>query len=235
MVKAFSVLEHGEYTGGIVFAKSGIAARRLGANEYADGDSSYVDCRRAAWADKYADSGVVPVGVMIARGWHFECAGCGHRVDLDYLDERDIYLEDVQGTQNSMVFCTPLCEAQHELHRAEAKHRETRWIRRFQKIIKRRFPDAEIVKDDGSMRPHAYASKSRDGVWRIEQIAVDFNWPGMKIGPATLRIGMHTDWTVRPSVTRRTKPHWTCCSGDREAFEAYAKSSTPPTNKDEVR
>jgi hypothetical protein len=232
-LRAFAVQEDDEATGGIVFARHAVVARRHGANEYAGGDFDRVSCRRAAWADRYADSQIVPASLMIAHGWHFECSGCGHRIDIDFLDERDIWLADVQGHQEGHVFCTPLCEARHHLERAEAKHRETRWIRRFAKIVRRRFPDAVIV-DDGNQycRPHAYASY-RNGRWVVEQVIVSFTWPGQQIGPATLRMDTRTEWLRGGGyVTKRTKPHWTCCSGDREAFEAYAAASRAGKDED---
>jgi hypothetical protein len=46
-LKAFAVTEHDENTGAVIFAKHDIVARRIGADEYADGELSYVSCRRA--------------------------------------------------------------------------------------------------------------------------------------------------------------------------------------------
>lgn len=225
-VRAYAVTENDECTGGIVFARHAIVARREGAGQYGDGEFAAVTCRRAPWADHCATDGIVPVSLMVANGWHFECGGCGRRIDSDMLWERDLELEDVQGTQDSIAYCTPLCEARHNLERAEAKHLETRWIRRFKKIVKRRFPEAEIIeRDDRFCRPHAYAP-SRNGKRRIEQVIVSFRVPGLVHGPANLRIDTTTEWPRGgPSITKRGKPHWTCCTGDREAFEAYAAAT----------
>ena len=52
-MKAYAVTEEDENTGGIIYAEHNIVARRLGANEYADGEIAYVSCRRAPWADEY--------------------------------------------------------------------------------------------------------------------------------------------------------------------------------------
>lgn len=220
-LKAFAVTEEDEGTGGIVFAKSAIAARRIGANEYADGEFAYVLCRRAPWADECAADGDVPVWLMVEHGWHFECQGCGRRIDSDMLWERDIKPEDIIGTQRTSAYCNDVCRAREALHRAEANRAQIRWIRRFRKIIKARFPNAEIVAGEGFGRgAHAYASK-RNGVWRIEQVNVQFEFPGMTIAPATLRY----DRTQRTrNAYRPNKPHWSCCAGDKEAFEAFAKA-----------
>lgn len=227
-LKAYAVTEEGEGTGGIVFARHAVVARREGANEYGDGEFELVSCRRAPWADAYAGTDGVPVSVMVDNGWHFECGSCGRRIDNDMLWENDLLPEDVIGTQHTTAYCNERCEARDKLDRAEAKHRERRWIRRFEKIVLRRFPDASIMKDGGRFcRPHAYAKRSKDGVWRIEQVVVSFTWPGQEIGPASLRVDTKTDWPRfgGKAVTKREKPYWTCCAGDREAFEAYAKAT----------
>lgn len=225
MLKAFAVTENDECTGGIVFAKSSIAARRMGADEYACGEFAEVSCRRAKWADHCAQSGIVPAALMIECGWHFDCASCGERIDSDWLWDNGRYLEDVIGTQSSTVYCTPLCEARYHLSRAEAKHRETRWIRRFRKIIQRRFPEAKICADREHFTGsgHAYCTFYQ-GKWRMEQIAVSFEFPGMVIAPAVLR----WDRDHRHRGGKVSKPHWSVCQGDQAAFEAFARA-TPNT------
>lgn len=221
-LKAFAVTENDESMGGIVFAKSAIAARRMGANQYADGEFAYVSCRRAKWADHCAETGIVPASLMIECGWHFECGSCGERVDSDWLYENDRDPEDVIGTQHSTVYCTPLCEARERLSRAEAKHRETRWIRRFRKIILRRFPGVTICTDERTFKGsgHAYCS-FQQGKWRMRQVSVAFEFPGMVIAPAALR----WDRDHRHRVGRPSKPHWSVCNGDKDAFEAFALRS----------
>lgn len=107
-IKAFAVTEHDENTGAIIFAKHAIVARRLGANEYAGGELSYVSCRRAPWADAYAGR-PIPARVMIANGWHFECSECDQRIDEDYLYDNRLPLDGVIGTQHSHVFCSKRC------------------------------------------------------------------------------------------------------------------------------
>jgi len=216
--KAFAVTEEDEGTGGIIFAKHAIVARREGANEYAGGEFDYVRARRAAWADHCAETKMVPASLMIEHGWHFECSGCGHRIDSDFLWERDLELSDVKGFQHTMVYCTPRCEARDNLERAEAKHIETRWIRRLRKFVKRKFPDAVLL--DGG---HAY-SAYRNGRRAIEQASVAFEFPGQVHGPASLRIDTKTEWPRGgPSISKRHKPAWSCCTGDKAVFEAWAK------------
>lgn len=216
--KAYAVLEEVENTGGIVFAKHAIVARREGANQFAGGEFDYVSCRRAAWADEFAENGDVPISVMVAHGWHFECGSCGSRIDEDMLWERDLRPTDIVGSQHSAAYCNAVCEARYNLRRAEAVYRERRWIRRFEKIIKRRFPGVTIGNKDWG-KPHAHASNSK-GKWTIQQVWVSFDFPGSQYGPASLRY--NRDYPDK--VGRPAKPHWSCAGGDREAFEAFAAS-----------
>lgn len=115
--KAYAVLEEYENTGSVIYASSAVAARRIGANEHADGDFSAVSCKRAPWADKYRDEGL-PISVMVENGWHFDCMSCGRRIDSDYLWETDRLPEDIVGHQYSSAYCDAVCEAREMLARA---------------------------------------------------------------------------------------------------------------------
>lgn len=239
-LKAFTVNEPMEYTGGIVFAKSNIVARRLGANEYNDGELGGMTVKRAPWADSFVGK-LVPASIMIAHGWHFECSGCGRRIDSDLADlwENEVQPEDsgrdmvkarrrycnwhpadVIGTQSSAVFCDQQCKDAHDAYRAECKAKETWAIEAFKAKILRRFPDAELINDPDRLRPHAYAT-THAGRIVVRQVVVEFAFPGMQYGPASLR------WESRASSRYRKaeKPYYSCCSGDREAFEAYAAAT----------
>jgi len=209
-LKAYAVLEEFENTGGIVYAKSAIEARRIGANEYADGDFSAVSCKRAPWADRYIGKGL-PIHIMVENGWHFDCQGCGRRIDSDYLWETDRQPEDIVGHQHSACYCDAVCEARETLDRAERKRLENRWLRRFAKIVKRRFPDAAPT------HRHAYCERDANGRLRIGQVSVEFDFPGRQYSLAQLRWDRDSSWKADSR-----KPSWSCSSGDREAFEAYA-------------
>lgn len=219
---AYAVLETDERTGGIFYARSDIAARRQGANEYGDGELSYVTCNRAPWADKYYGE-ALPVSLMILHGWHFECGDCGGRIDEDMLDEKQIEPDDVIGHQHGVAYCDARCEAGSALTKAQAEHVQKRWLRRFARIVKRRFPDATPI------LKHAYASR-RDGRHVIEEVTVAFDFPGQQHWPAELTWRRKRDYNgcyrrrdVQPH--RSNKPTYQCASGDREAFETYAAAT----------
>lgn len=60
----------------------------------------------------------------------------------------------------------------------------------------------------------------------VDQASVAFNFPGQKIGPATLEY-RHSS---RPSGGDMIGPaicEFSCCAGDREAFEAWVESTKP--------
>jgi hypothetical protein len=233
-LKAYAVIENYESTGAIFFAKHAVTARRLGANEYADGDFSGVSCKRAKWADKYAGQ-VVPVSDLVAHGWRFECSGCGVTIDdtLHEWQERAFHFEslsdmlkiarryrnwspsDIIGHQHSQVFCDQRCKDEYEAHEAERKRRQENALQAMRLKVLKRFPNAQFS-DDGN---HAYARYDK-GRWKVQQCWAAFIFDGMKYGPAKLI------WDAPGSYRKLEKAHFTCCSGDKDAFEAWAKSQT---------
>lgn len=240
-IKAYAVNEKYENTGAIFFAKHDITARRMGADEYGDGELSYVTCRRAPWADHCAETGIVPVSLMVENGWHFECTGCGVRIDTDlchiYEEEiddpentdkalrfKDWNTDDIIGHQHSQVFCNQACQDDHLAHRAECERRQDRVIARFRAIILRRFPGVEFPDDRERYRgyAHAYVTKLR-GRWHVGQVHVPFNFPGQQFGPASLDYDPDSSWQARRKV------RFYCTGGDKERFETFAASTKPAT------
>ena len=216
-MKAFAVTEEFENSGGIIFARHDIVARRRAADEWAEGDLSCITCRRAPWADAY-EGKPIPVKVMIAHGWHFECAGCGSRVDEDWLAERRLPIDGVIGTQHSQVFCCKRCARRHYRLEYRRKAREAEAVDHFKAMVRKRLPDADFC-DDHPNGHHAYVQPSRCGwVWR--QVAVSFRFPGMVIGPAHFRFDAAPFGRARDHGP--PAPRYTVSSGDREAFEAWA-------------
>lgn len=219
-LRAWSVTEEDEGSGGIVFAKHGIVALREGARQFGSGEWEYYKARRAPWADAYAEAGHLPASVMVEHGWHFECTGCGVRIDEDLYDRKRKFRgwtpDQVVGSQHA-VWCTAKCHDEDMAERADRKRHESLIIEMMARLVKRRFPSVEIIHDRQNLTPHVHLRK-RDGFWRLSQAIVSFAFPGMKIGPASYR------WD-RDSSYGNTKAHFTCCVGDQEAFEAFASDS----------
>ncbi|PPQ35404.1 hypothetical protein SAMN06265338_1247 [Rhodoblastus acidophilus] len=218
-MKAYAVQEDCEGTGGIVFAKHAIVARREGANEYNGGEFHGVTCRRAKWADEFAETGIVPASVMIANGWWFECSYCGQKIDEDSLYDRRLPISGVVGSQHSLIFCCKSHALKHRLEDAQRKRAEAEGIKLFSEMVLKRLPDAKLLVEPQNLRPHAYVRGHLGGPWVYSQIIISFTFPGMKIGPASLRY--EADYGVRIGPCR---PTFSCCNGDREAFEAFAEA-----------
>lgn len=221
-LRAFAVTENDENTGAIYFAKHDIVAKRWGANEYGDGELSYVSCRRAPWADEYA-SKPLPAWLMIANGWHFECHGCGMRLDEDELRERHLPVEGVLGSQHSLVFCSARCRRKDFSRERRRKAEAQRAIEALKAIVRNRFPQVSFTDehDNPNWQHHAYVTyHHRQRGWFWEQVSVSFTFPGMQIAPATLRLQRRWSHTIGPVM-----PEYSCCNGDLEAFQAYAAAT----------
>lgn len=219
-LKAYSVLEKDEYTGDIYFAAKAIYAAKWGANEYADGELGGVQCRRAPWADAYFETGV-PARVAVDHGWRFECHGCGVTVDGDLEYEHRLPISGVCGKVSGVVYCSARCKWRHMREVSRRKAEEQSAIEDFKKIVLTRFPDADFADDEDRFRSHhAYVRHNHgSSVWHRAQVVVAFRFPGMKIGPACFRMDDHHK--IGPPAAG-----YTCCNGDREAFEAYAAAIT---------
>ncbi|MCC2107965.1 MAG: hypothetical protein KDJ40_10555 [Hyphomicrobiales bacterium] len=222
-LRAFAVLETDENTGSIYFASSNIAARRRGANDHADGEIRDVTCYRTPWADAFAHTQQVPASVAVANGWHFECAGCGARIDENTACEDlepsqnggfdEIVIRDIIGFVDGPVWCSPSCKEVDDERRRARRDAEQAAIAGVRAMILRRFPDAII-----SVPGHAYAGfTSIDGRYLVEEISQNFEFPGMKIGPATLHQRRSHSSFIGP-----IRPQFYCCNGDKDAFKAYA-------------
>ncbi|HDN9784871.1 TPA: hypothetical protein P2N00_000509 [Aeromonas salmonicida] len=146
-VKAYSV-QDGEH-GAIVFATSGIAARRMGANELNTDFEAIESCRRVQWADEYASVGAVPPLVMIAHGWWFECSHCYRKVcdDSCHYDKesgQEIMHEPV--ADGDCIYCTPACRDAEIKERAEREAKKEA----AKQTAEQQFPGVEVKWVDDS-------------------------------------------------------------------------------------
>ena len=101
---AYAVTEDFEGMGGIVFARSNIEARKWGAREYNDGELGGMTCKRVPWADRYASERDIPISAMVDVGWHFECHGCGRRIDTDLAYTYDDGIEETESTDAALRY-----------------------------------------------------------------------------------------------------------------------------------
>lgn len=139
-LKAYSVQGY-EY-GCIVFATNSATARREGANQIDYEWEDIESCRRAPWADAYAQERRVPPLVMIDHGWWFECSHCGTKVSSDSSDYDDDGNEIPHSpvAEGDCVYCTQKClDAEHK-EREERKQ----WHDESVKATLERFPGVNV-------------------------------------------------------------------------------------------
>ena len=215
-VKAYAITEEWEGTGGIYFARHAITAKKAFANEHNDGELNGIVCRRAPWADDYADK-PLPANLMVEYGWWFECVGCGNHIDRDSFEDEGRDISNIIGTQHSQVFCDTTCADEYAAQKRAREAVEAEAISFLRKKVLERFPGVEFVTGFGS--EHAYA-RWNDGRAVLHQAVVSFTFPGQKIGPASLRMdNVDSKWLALPAFH--------CCYGDKEAFEAFTASTRP--------
>ena len=215
-ILAYTVREDEEGHSALVFATHRIAATRLGASQLDCDEIGGLSCKRTRWADQYAADGRVPASACVWAGWYFEeCSGCGRRIDTDELAERRLTYRDVIGwSHGGTIYCCKTCKAQDEREDRRCKRAGAEYLDRVRAILLRRFPEAAVV------REHVYVPRGqRPAV--VEQAIIEFSWPGQKIGPASIRL----DDSYRGRAQGPRRLTFTCCMGEREAFEAYAAAT----------
>lgn len=216
-LKAFAVTDKDEGSGGVVFAKTNVEARRVGAAEFGDGDFAAFDCRRAPEFDRWASRGAVPLLALYEAGWWQECVGCERRIQQDWDDEPLNPRETPRG-----LYCTPACKRWDDEERAKRERHEARALRAMERSLLRRLPAAEIVRDksDAMHRAHAYVRRDQFGRWRIHQAVVAFRFPGAQHGLASFRAddrhSTHFD---------RKPPGLYVPAGDRAVFDAWRNAA----------
>lgn len=227
---AYIVTENDENTGGVIFAKDKRTAMRIGASEYGDGDVDYVTATRAKSLDCYEGTGV-PARVLIADGWHFECHGCGMRIDDTSLYDMRLPVSGVVGIENSAVYCCHTCRMEHLAREAAIKAYGIAFLDMLRDVVRARFGDGVEFVANGRRSDHFYIQRNAVPLV-VEEAHVGFNFPGMEIGPAQLDY-RHEGLNGR-NLVGPVKPYFTCCYGDREAFEAWAGTKQTAPCKSEA-
>lgn len=205
---AYAVLELGENTGTVVFAKTNAAARRIGSSQISDGSFFSVSAHRAPWADRYAP-GPVPIRVMIDNGWWWECFGCHRHIGLDIAPpiERSVEI-------GGHIYCSQEC-----LDAKWAAKLVEQWIRietiaALESDLRRKMPG--VVFGDYS---HVYVPC---GTWSAKRGIISFDFPGRKYDLGNYRFDGAPNGDGAPQVF--------VSYGDRGAFEAWRDAGYPQWN-----
>lgn len=213
-MRAFAVTEEYENIGCVIFARHAITALKMGASEIAHGDWRACRAVRAAWADEFCETGIVPQSVAVAHGWNFECAGCGARIDEGWLYHNELKCEDVQGSMRSKAYCCRVCQLDDIERSARIEAAKQRGLTVLRDYLKQRLPFAKETTSYG------YAVE-RDGQALFVEGQIKFSFPGQKIGDAVL------DMRRGPEFRRvgPIKPEFRCCHGDIEAFKSLLSAN----------
>lgn len=210
-LKAYSVLEEDEGTGGIVFARHSIVALREGASRFGDGDIRGWQARRAPWADEFAESGRVPFAVRFDHGWWCECHACGQTIREDAEDDSGEPLEFDIVEYGDAVYCRPACREERLARKAEDDRIKRFVIGDLTDRLLRAMPGAIIAGE-----PHVYV-RSGPLPRAPQQGAVYFAFPGARHGLGCFRFDKIGE-----------KPQVTICYGDRVAFYSWQQAGYPP-------
>lgn len=215
---AYSYLETDEFSGGIVFARSNIEARRLGANLLNMDEIGGMQVTRRKDLDKYEGTGV-PARELVAEGWWFECHGCGMRINDCALDDAGLPISGIVGTQGRSIYCCHTCRMEALAEDAASKAYGEAFLEMLRDLVRARFPDIEHHFDEH--RSHVFIPRYSDPIV-VAEAEVNFSFPGMKRGPAALRYRHEPPHYHGGQLIGPVKPEFYCCNGDREAFEALA-------------
>jgi hypothetical protein len=159
--KAYQVQEDYEGNACVVFAKSGIQARRVGAQQLNVEFESVDSCRRAPEFDKYRWSKKVPTIALLEAGWWLTCRHTDQRVDID--ENPDLYI-----SENDEVF---LDFQSYEDHLKEAVLKKIKHLSVIRKT-RRKFPFAKKIQFYHGRMQHPETKEYVD--------CVTFGFPGQK-------------------------------------------------------
>lgn len=181
-LKAYCVKDE-EQSAVIVFATNSASARREGGNELNCEWEHVESCRRAPWADRFADTRVVPAKAWIDNGYWCSCAGCcDRRVDGDAQEEEDddgnpFELEPV--FVGDTVYCSQACKDAADADAAARKARKQEVL----DAVTAKFPDITNI----------WANDHEN------DRCARFSFPGGK-NPVTWRLGEETALVSREDV-----------------------------------
>lgn len=181
-LKAYCVKDE-EQSAVIVFATNSASARREGGNELSCEWEGVESCRRAPWADRFADTRVVPAKAWIDNGYWCSCGGgCDRQVNGGVQEEEDedgnpFELEPV--FVGDTVYCSQACKEASDAAAAARKARK-------QEVL-----DAVVAEFPGITNIWANDHENDRGA--------RFNFPGGK-NPVTWRLGEETALVSREDI-----------------------------------
>lgn len=192
---AYSVETNDPEESNIQFATSNAAARRQGADEIGTDFSGIVSCRRAHWADPYADLRYIPAKAYIDAGWWFDCNHCGTHCDSDasrFDEETETYIALDLVFDGRVVYCSAECKIGHD---TEVSARNAKF-EAFKDAAAKARPEVTFTGFTGG---YPYCANSGK-----------FTFPGAQYG------GSVSDTEDSDQLT------WWVCAVDKDAWDRFA-------------
>lgn len=156
----------------VVFAISTNQARAMLTAVVCSSPEASAVCKRAPWADKYAQIGRIPLSVRAQRGLSVKCSYC----------KESIAAADGAVLSDTHAFCTSVCEEKFASQRAIL---ETD-LNEAAEIALALWPEVKVLKAemiDGRARVHfTFGSPARHAFWFVDEDQVqvapvdDENW-----------------------------------------------------------
>ena len=209
-MKAYLVTEINENIGGVVFAKSPVEARRIGASLYNDFEFAGLSVKRREDFDKYEESGV-PARLLIEEGWWFECWNCDNTINENYLEDEELFIDDVIGVVSGQVFCHRGCQKEFEILKKRIKKTEKDIINKIKKQVIKNFGNISIDKT------HVYVREIQ-GEIIVQQCDVYFSFPEMKFGTAGFK---YRPYDSQRDFVGPVQPEVWVYTGDLETFKKW--------------
>lgn len=216
-LKAFSVTEDGEGSGGVYFARHSITAKKQMMDDMGHDELRGISARRLPWADKYAGQGV-PMREMVAIGWWGECHHCGEQINEETMSEAGRHVDGVVGTIGGTIFCDANCETAEAEYQAERKAECAKAVKLMRCIAEKRL-GRKLAFFTGGFNEHVYVVK-QGGLWSIQQASVGFKFDGQKHGSVALKY----DAKYHGGPYGPHQPEFFCPNGDLEAFQAWSSA-----------
>lgn len=117
-MKAYHVGEGSEGEQVITFATNSATARREGGNELDLEFSEVSFCRRAPWADEFADQRFIPAKAYHEQGWWLYCNNCENQLYEDGEDEEGNPLQIAYDGRHA--YCDQGCKDSRDKEIADA-------------------------------------------------------------------------------------------------------------------
>lgn len=162
----------------IVWDHHRISAHKRGANFLGQDSDEFLQwsfCHRAPEFDEYHDK-PLPVWVLVAYGWWFECTQCGARLEEDRMHDEGKDPSKIEGTLHSNAYCDSGCKEAYD--RWQHKHKQ--WRATFLDDMKAKLEKQCPRWGEIQYQERAHHFYAREGAEHVVQASLAFRVPKAK-------------------------------------------------------